>query len=220
MTVAAPSPFAVLRKRNFTLLWSGQLISTIGSSLTSLAASILIYRETGSALSVGLMLMATAIPSLFLGLIAGVFVDRFDRKRMMIAADLLRALIVFSIPFLAPQDILWLYVLVLLESCVTQFFDPAHASLLPEVATNEELAGANILITVGSFGATAIGFAAAGLFATQFRIEWAFYADAATFVFSALCLARLALPPSPDRAKAFGHPPLAFSHQHTSIFGL
>lgn len=65
MTAAAQaqaSPFAIFRNRNFSLMWSAQLISTIGSALTSLAASILIFRLTGSALSVGLMLMATAAP--------------------------------------------------------------------------------------------------------------------------------------------------------------
>src|SRR5436190_10606843 len=81
-----PSPFAVFRKRNFTLLWISQFISTAGSALTSLAAGILVYRLTGSALSVGLMLMATAVPTLFVGLIAGVFVDRYDRKKIMVAA--------------------------------------------------------------------------------------------------------------------------------------
>src|SRR5512142_1271085 len=104
MAVAAlavtPSPLAVFRNRNFTLLWTGELVSTIGSSLTSLAASILIYRLTNSALSVGLMLMATAVPSLVLGLVAGVFVDRFDRKRIMVAADLVRAVLVALIPAL------------------------------------------------------------------------------------------------------------------------
>jgi MFS family permease len=75
-----PSAFAVFRRRNFTLLWIAQFISTMGSGLTSIAAAILVYRLTGSALSVGLMLMATALPSLFVGLIAGVFVDRGDRE--------------------------------------------------------------------------------------------------------------------------------------------
>lgn len=192
---ATVSPFAVFQRRNFTLMWSGQLISTIGSSLTSLAASILVYRLTHSALSVGLMLMATAAPSLVLGLIAGVFVDRFDRKRIMIAADLIRALLVFAIPFLTPLNILWLYVIVMLESCVTTFFDPAHASLLPEVASDEELAAANSLMAISSFGSTAVGFAASGLIASQFPIEWAFYADAATFVVSAVCIALIALAP-------------------------
>ena len=72
------SPFHVFRNRNFTLIWSAQLVSTIGSALTSLAASIYVFRLTNSALSVGLMLMATAAPSLLVGLFAGVFVDRDD----------------------------------------------------------------------------------------------------------------------------------------------
>ncbi len=192
---ATPSPFAIFRNRDFTLLWSGQLISTIGSSLTSLAASILVYRLTNSAASVGLMLMATAAPSLVLGLIAGVFVDRIDRKRIMIAADLIRAALVFAIPFLVPQNILWLYILVMIESSVTTFFDPAHSSVLPEVATDEELAAANSLIAISAFGSTAVGFAASGLIASQFPIEWAFYTDGVTFLFSALCIALIRLRP-------------------------
>src|SRR5512136_3331930 len=112
---ASPSPFAIFRHRNFSLMWTGQLVSTIGSALTSLAASILVYRETGgSALSVGLMLMATTAPGLLVGLVAGVFVDRYDRRRIMIAADLLRAVLVFLIPVLVPYSTVWLYVIVML----------------------------------------------------------------------------------------------------------
>ena len=189
------SPFAIFRNRSFTLLWTGELVSTIGSSLTALAASILVYRLTNSALSVGLMLMATAAPSLILGLIAGVFVDRFDRKRIMIVADLVRAFLVFLIPFLVPLNIVWLYVIVMLESCVSQFFDPAHASVVPEIASDDELAAANSLLAISSFGSTAVGFAASGLIASQFPIAWAFYVDAITFVFSALCIAVIRIAP-------------------------
>src|SRR5215211_160849 len=109
-----PSAFAVFRRRNFTLLWIAQLISVAGSALTALAASILVYRLTGSAFSVGLMLMATALPSLLVGLIAGVFVDRIDRKRIMVAADLTRAVLVFLIPSLLPYGVASLYVIVML----------------------------------------------------------------------------------------------------------
>src|SRR5919202_1019853 len=76
--VSRPSAFAVFRRRNFTLLWIAQFISTMGSGLTAIAASILIYRATGSALNVGIMLLVTALPGLCVGLIAGVIVDRFD----------------------------------------------------------------------------------------------------------------------------------------------
>ena len=115
-----PSPFAVFRNRNFRLMWIGQLVSTSGSALTSLASSIFIYRLTNSALSVGLMLMATAAPSILVGLVAGVFADRYDRKRIMIAADLLRAVLVFLIPFLVPLHIAWLYVIVMLSSSLSE----------------------------------------------------------------------------------------------------
>ncbi len=198
MTTAAAgstSPFTVFRNRNFTFLWTGQLVSTIGNSLTSLAASILVFRVTDSALSVGLMLMATAAPSLLVGLIAGVFVDRFDRKRIMIAADLIRAVLVLLIPVLVPINIAWLYVIIMLTSAVGQFFDPAHSSVLPEVASDEELAAANSFIAISSFGSTAVGFAASGLIASQFPIEWAFYLDGLTFLVSALCILFIRIEP-------------------------
>ena len=101
-------------------MWLGQFVSTAGSALTSLAASILVYQLTGSAFSVGLMLIATAAPSLLVGLFAGVFVDRYDRKRIMIVTELIRAVLVLSIPFLVPYSIVWLYVIVALTSAIAQ----------------------------------------------------------------------------------------------------
>lgn len=181
------SPFAVFRKRSFTLLWFAQLVSTAGSALTSLAAGIYVYRLTQSTLNVSLMLMATVLPSLLVGLVAGVFVDRFDRKKIMIFSDLIRAVLVFLIPFLVQGSLVWLYVIVILASSVQQFFDPAQESLLPEVATDEELAAANSLMAISSFGSTAIGFAASGILAA-IDIRWCFYIDAISFLFSAACV--------------------------------
>jgi len=187
-TTAPPSMFAIFRKRDFRFLWTGQLVSTIGSSLTDLAAGILIYQRTHSALAVGLMLMATAVPSLIVGLVAGVFVDRFDRKKIMIASDLIRAGLVVSIPFLIQIDILLLYVVVLFASAIKQFFDPAEQSVLPDVASEEELSAANAFLSISSFGSTAIGFAAAGFLASTGDINLAFYVDGLTFVLSAVCI--------------------------------
>src|SRR5689334_3871560 len=148
------SIFSVFRNRSFTLLWTGQLISSMGSALTTLAASILVYRITGSALSVGLMLIATSGPTILIGLIAGVFVDRYDRKRIMLVSDYLRAILILLIPFLIPFNIFWLYIIVALCSGITQFFDSAHASVLPEVASEEELSAANSLMAISSVGST------------------------------------------------------------------
>jgi MFS family permease len=183
------STFTVFRHRNFSIMWFGQFISTVGSALTSLAASIMVFRLTGgSALSVGLMLVVTAAPSLLVGLVAGVFVDRYDRRRIMIIADLLRAALVVLIPFLVPHSIVWLYVIVMLTSTIGQFFDPAYESVLPDVAPDEELAAANSMMAISSFGSTAIGFAASGLIAANYPIAYAFYLDALSFLISAGCI--------------------------------
>jgi CRP-like cAMP-binding protein/sugar phosphate permease len=190
-----PSMFAIFRKRDFRYLWTAQLVSTIGSSLTDLAAGILVFQRTQSALAVGLMLMATAIPSLFVGLIAGVFVDRFSRKKIMIASDLIRSALVFSIPFVIQINIVLLYVVVILASSVKQFFDPAEQSVLPDVASEEELASANAFLQISSFGSTAIGFAAAGFLASTGEIAVAFYVDALTFLISASCVAAVHIAP-------------------------
>lgn len=180
----AQSPFAIFRNRNFSLLWTGQLITEMGTSLTSLAASIYVYKVTGSALNVGLMMMASAAPSLLVGLIAGVFVDRYDRKRIMMVADMIRAVLIASIPFLMPHSIAWIYILVMLSATVGQFFSPAHASVLPEIASEDELNAANSLMAISSFGSLVIGYAAAGLITSSYSVEWAFYIDAATFLIS------------------------------------
>jgi CRP-like cAMP-binding protein len=192
--------FAVFRKRDFNLLWLAQLVSTAGSSLTDLAAGIFVYRETGSALAVGLTLMATALPSLVVGLLAGVYVDRHDRKRIMIGTCLVQAVLVTLIAFVIGIEsiaVVGLYALILINAGVKQLFDPAHDSLIPELATDEELLSANSFLSIAPFGSTAIGFAAAGLLASTVDLYWAFIIDAGTFLFSAACIGFMGRHPMP-----------------------
>src|SRR5258705_10202814 len=195
MTVAAaaaPSMFAVFRRRDFTLLWIAQRVSTAGSALTDLAAGIYVWRATGSALAVGLTLIVTAIPSLVVGLLAGVYVDRHDRKRIMIVTCLIQAVTVGLIALvigIAAIALPGLYLLLLVNAGIKQFFDPAHDSLIPEIASDEELAAANSFLSIASFGSTAIGFAGAGLLAGSVGLQWAFIIDATSFVFAAGCIA-------------------------------
>jgi DHA3 family macrolide efflux protein-like MFS transporter len=197
----APSVLSVFKRRDFSLLWLAQLISTAGSSLTDLAAGIWVYQETGSALAVGLTLMATAVPSLFVGLLAGVYVDRHDRKRIMIATCLIQAVIVAIIALTVQIDsVIGLYALLLLNAGVKQFFDPAHDSLIPEMASDEELSAANAYLSIASFGSTAIGFALAGLLASTVGVTLAFVIDAVTFVVAAGLIALMGTykMPEPD----------------------
>ena len=191
------STFSIFRNRPFSLLWVGQLISGMGSALTTLAASILVFRLTGSAFSVGLMLIATAGPTILIGLMAGVFVDRYDRRIILISSDLLRGVLIFLIPWLIQFNVAWLYIIVALTSAVTQFFDSAHASVLPEVASEPELSAANSLMAISSVGSTTVGFAAAGIIAAGSNLNWAFYLDALSFLGSAALILFTRLPVMP-----------------------
>ncbi len=196
----APSMFAVFRRRDFSMLWLAQLISTAGSSLTDLAAAIYVYRETESALAVGLTLMVTAVPSLVVGLLAGVFVDRHDRKRILMVTCLVQAVIVAMLAVVIGIESIalpGLFVLLLLNAGVKQFFDPAHDSLIPEMANDEELTSANSFLSIASFGSTAIGFAAAGLLASTVDLYWAFVIDSASFVVCALLIRSMGSYPMP-----------------------
>jgi CRP-like cAMP-binding protein len=196
---AAPSMFAVFRKRDFSRLWLAQLISTAGSALTDLAAAIFVFRVTGSALAVGLTLMVTAIPGLIVGLLAGVYVDRHDRKRILMWTCLIQAVIVGAIAIVIGLDgigIIGLYGLLLLNAAVKQFFDPAHDSLIPEMASDEELAAANSFLSIAAFGSTAIGFAGAGILAS-IDLRIAFILDAISFVVCAVLIASMGRYPMP-----------------------
>ena len=201
--------FAIFRKRDFSLMWLAQLISTIGEALTDLAAAILIFQITNSAFAVGAVLMVTAIPTLFVGLFAGVFVDRFDKKRILLLANLLRGVIVLGIPtaYIAfmpgNQDtfVIALYSLIFVSATVRQFFDPAWEAVLPEIATEEELTQANSFLAVSSFGSTAVGFAAAGFLASSGDPLLAFYIDAATYFVAFALLLPIVVPKKTGEAE-------------------
>jgi len=193
---AQVGPFAIFRNRSFVYLWTGQLISTIGDALTSLAAGIIVFQVTHSILNVGVMLMVSSVPTLVFGLVAGVFVDRFDRKTIMVLSVVLQAGLVAAVPLslALTNSIFWLYLIVLLSASVRQFFDPANDSVLPEIASDEELAAANSLMAIAQFGSTAIGFALAGLLISNNQ-ELVFWFDAVTFLFAGFMISRVTVKP-------------------------
>lgn len=188
------SPFTIFRNRSFTLMWTAQLISTFGDSLTQLAAGILVFRLTGSALSVGLMFAVTMLPTLLVGLIAGVYVDRWDRKTILVASCFIQALFVALIPLLLPFSVVWLYVLVALSSTVRQFFDPASSSVQPDIVGDEALESANSFLSMSATASQILGFAAAGFLASQVNLGWVFVLDALTFVVAGFCLLKVTVP--------------------------
>src|SRR5215470_5438421 len=117
---------ATLRQRNFGLLWFGGLISLAGDWMLNVALPIYVYTLTGSALATGGMLIARIIPNLLLGSVAGVFVDRWDRRHTMIVANLLMALALLPLLLVRSADWLWLvYLVAFVQATIAQFFRPA-----------------------------------------------------------------------------------------------
>ena len=143
--------------------------------------------------------MVTAIPSLIVGLLAGVYVDRHDRKRILMWTCLVQSVIVGLLAVVIGIDAIaipGLYGLLLLNAGVKQFFDPAHDSLIPEIASDEELAAANSFLSIASFGSTAIGFAGAGILAS-IDLRLAFVIDAFSFFVCAVLISLMNRYPMP-----------------------
>ncbi len=177
-------------------LWLGQTISFIGDYFYWLAIPIMVERLTGSALQVGLSIMASALPVLLLGPVAGVFVDRWDRKRTMIVADLLRALLVLACLLVQTPDQVWIYYVVgFLMSCISRFFFPARGAALPLIVTDKsDLLAANglmqIVETVGLLAGPALAGFTIGLWGSQA----AFVVDSASFLVSAAAILIMTVP--------------------------
>lgn len=174
---------ALLRQRNFALLWFGGLISMIGDWMLFVALPIYVYQLTGSTLATSATFVAGLLPRLLLGSIAGVFVDRWDRKRTMIVSNLLFALGLLPLLLVQSAEWLWIvYVVSFFQSGIAQFFGPAENALLPRVVSEENLIAANSLNSLNNNLARVIGPSLGGLVATFFSLSGVALIDAATFI--------------------------------------
>jgi len=187
--------FAILRQRNFALLTAGQMISKLGDWLLWIGLPFHIYEQTNSPMATGIMFVMPTLPAILFGSLAGVFVDRHDRKQLMVVTDLLRALIVGLLLFIPVGEHLWLvYLLVFLEATVAQFFYPAKSALVPRLVGQTHLLAANRITSVGDDLMNLIGPALGGLLPTLLGIHGIILLDAATFLLSALCVGLIISP--------------------------
>jgi MFS transporter, DHA3 family, macrolide efflux protein len=183
---------SVLQNREFRLLWLAQIVSSFGDSLTGLTLLILVNALTGSTAAIATLTILLAIPTVTLGLIAGVYVDRFDRKRIMLVSDAARAALVIGLIFVSSKDNLWLiYVLSFLQATVGTFFGPARTALTQELIPPEQLLEAGSISQTSMVLSSLAGSAFAGVLYGLTQSFWlAFVIDAATFLISfALVLA-------------------------------
>jgi MFS family permease len=198
--------YRLFRNRSFVALWLGQTVSFVGDYFYWLAVPIMIERLTGSTAMVGLSVIFNALPMLVLGPIAGVFVDRWDRKRTMVVSDVLRALLVLFFLAVRTADQIWIYFVVgFLMSCVSRFFFPAQNALLPLVVRDrDDLLAANGLMQIVQTVGLLVGPAMAGFAIGFWGEQVAFLVDSGTFLVSAALILTMKVP---QRATVPGDPP-------------
>lgn len=187
---------SLMGNARFVRLWAGQSVSFVGDAISLVALVVLVVDLTGSAASVGGILVARLVPTLFSPLV-GVLADRLrDRRRLLVAVDLARAAIIIGIVFTA--NLYVLYGLVFLLGVCQTLFNPTIRASFPGVVGDGDLTRANALIS-GSFSfSIALGPAVGGLLIAAVGVQAAFLIDAATFLVSALFLAFVPMPGSRD----------------------
>jgi MFS family permease len=180
---------------DFWKFWTGQTISNLGSSFTQFALPLLIFKLTGSAINLGLATAATFLPYLLFGLLIGAWVDRVDRKRLMIGTDVLRALVIALIPFLAALHVLtvwWIYGLGFISSTLTIVFNSAEFAAIPSLVAQDDLVTANGRIQASYAAASVVGPLLAGVLVALMPIQMVLLFDALSFLVSALSLVLVA----------------------------
>lgn len=173
---------------NFGLLWTGQFISQIGDRLAMVAFPALVYRHNHSAFGTGAILALYTLPYVLFGIIAGVIIDRFNKRALMITADLVRTLLVLAVPLAATHSLPLVYVLAFLLASVGVFFEPCKLAVLPDLVPRERLMRANSVLSTGETFNDTVGYALGGFVVYYLSTRFVFGLDALTFIISALLL--------------------------------
>src|SRR5574340_734340 len=176
--------------RNFRRLWMAQIVSELGDWFYSLSIYNLLLEITGSAAAVALAVVLQVLPLTFAGPTAGVVNDRASRKRVMIAADVARAVIVVCMLLVRSKSTIWMvWPLLAFESIMAAFFEPARNAVVPNITDANGLMTANTLSsTTWSFN-LAIGATLGGVVATLFGRDAVFLINAGSFLVSAALIA-------------------------------
>jgi predicted MFS family arabinose efflux permease len=180
---------ATLRQRNFALLWTAGLISMVGDWALLATLPVYVYEQTHSTLASGAVLLMYALSGFLVGSIAGVFVDRWDRRRTMIGVNLLQALVVPFLLLAGRDGWLWVvYLVTFIEGSLYAVFWPAESALLPRLVGEDRLIPANALNALNDNLARVIGPAIGALVLVQVGFEGAVLFDAVSYLLAALLI--------------------------------
>jgi MFS family permease len=191
----------VHRNRNFRLLWFGQLVSQLGDWFNTVAVYALLYEITGSATAVAGMMVVQFLPIAIVGPMAGVIVDRHDRRRIMIAADLVRGVAILGLLLADTASTVWIaYAAVGIAVAATGFFEPARSSAIPMLVDKGDIIAANALSTASWSAMLAVGASLGGLVTALIGRDAAFLINAFSFFLSAALIAKIQMPARQPRA--------------------
>lgn len=178
----------LLRDRNFFLLWFAQIVSNFGDRLDQMALIGLIYiRTPGSTIELAKLLSFTILPVFIIGPIAGIFVDRWNKRATMIACDIIRGVLVLLIPLIIKYStsMVPIYIIVFIIFSVTRFFVPSKLSIIPDIVHKDKLLLANSLSSTTMMIATIVSFGFSGIIVAAFGPQAGFYIDSASYFISA-----------------------------------
>ncbi len=175
--------------RNYRYTWIGQVISEIGDHFNNIAVFTLALQHTGSGLVVSGIMLSRAIPAILAGPVAGVFLDRWDRRRIMIGSDLVRCIVALGFLLTLTHRGSWLlYLLSAILMFASPFFTAGRSAILPTIANPDELHTATSLTQTTQWLSLIIGTFTAGVIVTKLGFAAAFVANALSFLVSALCV--------------------------------
>lgn len=183
---------AVIRSQSYFPLWLGQLISSFGDTLHYIALVVLVFQLTGQGLALAALVTAEIVPVLILGPVAGVIIDRFSRKSVLITADLFRAALALSLVW--PQGAWHTYLVAAGLAAAGTFFNPAVQAIIPALTSAEQRLAANSVSWSTAQLVQIVASAVVGGVVAFFGTGPAFFVNAASFVVSALLIARLHVP--------------------------
>lgn len=187
--------FATLRNRNFALLWFGQLGSIFGDFALFVALPFFVYDLTGSAVATGVMFMAQTLPRVLLASVAGVLVDRWDRRVVMIVADVVRGGTFLLVLLVRSPEMLWLlYAVAFINAAMGRLFQPAKNALVPRLVPPEHLTAANALNALSDNLARLVAPALGGVWYAASGLTPVLLVEVASFWFSAALLALVVVP--------------------------
>ena len=186
----------VRQNRQFRLLWSGQIVSLLGDWFDLIASASLIAMLTKSGAAVGGLFVVRMLAPFIVSPLAGVAADRYNRKRLLIVADLTRGLMVLGFLLVRnPRDVWLVYALTALQMGMSGFFFPTRNAILPDITTPAELGAANALSASTWSVMLAFGAALGGLASGTFGVYPSFVLDSLSFFASALLISRIVYTP-------------------------